>query len=107
MREYRHLIGGALETSPSCFDVINRVLGEPFTTCPDATQAQLDHAVSAARRAFPGWSGLSFSERRAALRRFGHAVVERIDTIALTLVREQGRPLAQARFEVNGFAEHL
>jgi acyl-CoA reductase-like NAD-dependent aldehyde dehydrogenase len=97
---FTHTIDGRAETSDSFFDVINPATGEPFAKCPDASRAQLDQTVAAARRAFPAWSHLSFQERRQHLHRFAQALRERVDELVPLLVREQGKPLADARAEL-------
>jgi len=99
--EFTHTINGRGETSGASFDVINPATGQPFAKCPDASRAQLDAAVDAARRAFPGWRSISFEERRQHLMRFGRAFKERVEELIPLLVREQGKPLASARAELS------
>src|SRR5262245_47916996 len=95
--EYTHTIDGQGETSDAHFDVINPADGKPFAQCPDATKAQLDRTVVAARRAFESWRTLSFEERRDYLNHFGQAFKERTEDLIPLLIREQGKPLAAAR----------
>src|SRR5436189_65936 len=61
--EFTHLIDGRSEASETSFDVINPATGKVFAASPDASKAQLDTAVAAARRAFVGWRALAFGER--------------------------------------------
>jgi acyl-CoA reductase-like NAD-dependent aldehyde dehydrogenase len=103
----RHLIGGELEGSEALFEVIDPATGRAFASCPDASRAQLDRAVQAARAAFPAWSALDFVERRAALARFAEALRAAADRIAPILTREQGKPLADARNEAIFAAHHI
>jgi acyl-CoA reductase-like NAD-dependent aldehyde dehydrogenase len=99
--EFTHTIDGRGVTSEASFDVINPATAEVFARCPDASKAQLDMAVAAARRAFTGWSALSFEERRDSLNRFGRVFKEHIEELIPLLVREQGKPLAAARSELS------
>ena len=99
--DFTHTIDGCPETSDAWFDVINPANGIPFARSPDASRAQLDRAVAAARHAFGSWSSLSFAKRRNYLQRFGKALGERAEDLALLLVREQGKPLAAAREELS------
>lgn len=57
--------------------VINPATGRVFATAPRADAAQLDAAVAAGRGAFPGWSALSYAERRVFLERFAAGVEAR------------------------------
>jgi len=97
-----HTIGGKSVASPSVIDVINPATGTVFAQSPDATQAQLDEAVDAARQAFCSWSHLSFAERRAYLHRFAEKVRQNADELATLVTREQGKPFAAAQREIAG-----
>ena len=44
-------------------DVLNPATGAVVDTAPSATAADLDRAVAAARRAFPGWAATDIAER--------------------------------------------
>ena len=99
--EFTHTIDGRGSSSEASFDVINPATAVAFARCPDASRAQLDAAVAAAKRAFAGWSALSFEERRDYLNRFGKAFKERVEELVPLLVREQGKPLAAARAELS------
>lgn len=99
--QFTHTIDGRGETSPTSFDVINPATGQAFARCPDASSAQLDSAVHAARTAFPAWRALGVDERRQHLRRFAQALREQVEELVPLLVREQGKPLAAARAELS------
>jgi len=99
--EFTHTIDGRGESSEASFDVINPATATVLARCPDASRAQLDAAVAAARRAFSGWSALSFEERRDYLHRFGRQFKEHLEEFIPLLVREQGKPLAAARAELS------
>jgi acyl-CoA reductase-like NAD-dependent aldehyde dehydrogenase len=81
-------------------DVINPATGAVFARCPAAGRADLERAVSAARRAFPEWSAHSFEERAAAIRRFAEELRAQQSALAELLTREQGKPVGQARDEI-------
>jgi acyl-CoA reductase-like NAD-dependent aldehyde dehydrogenase len=70
---------------------------------PAASNAQLDAAVAAARRAFPAWSALGFEERAAqvvAAAQAGVAAVEAGD-LARLLTREHGKVYWEAMFDAS------
>jgi acyl-CoA reductase-like NAD-dependent aldehyde dehydrogenase len=98
--DFSHLIDGELVGSPLAFDVINPASGAPFARCPQATRAQLDAAVAAARRAAPGWTAKSFAERRGYIDRMAAALRAQLEPLAELLTREQGKPLGQSRDEI-------
>lgn len=99
---YRLLIDGALVDGAFQLDVVDPARGEVFAQCARADAAQLDAAVAAAARAFPAWAARSWSDRAAMLGRLADAMEARAEDLAALLTSEQGKPLAQARFEVGG-----
>jgi len=107
MAEFTHTINGEAATSDKSFDVVNPATGQTFARCPEASRVELEHAVNAARLAFPAWSRLSFAQRGKAIADFAHALAARIDEIGPVLTREQGKPLGQAKWEIGGAAHEL
>ena len=97
---FTHLIDGKLEGSESSFPVINPSTESAFAKCPDASKEQLDKAVIAARAAFNGWANRSYNERAEMLQRFGNTIVEHTESLSELLTREQGKPLVQAKSEI-------
>ncbi len=57
-------------------------------------------AVNAARAAWPGWAAKSFAFRVETLRRFANLARARIEPFADLIARETGKPLWEARGEV-------
>ena len=104
---YRMLIGGALVAGDSEIEVVNPATGASFASAPDATSAQLDLAVDAATRAFPGWKALSVAERGARLIEAGQAIRLNAAPLGSLFTREQGRPLMFALAEITGAADWL
>ena len=93
-------IGGEWVPSQSrtTIDVIGASTEEPLGRVPDATQADIDRAVAAARRAFdtgpfPDWAP---SERADAISRLSKALQARAPQIADTISRENGSPIASS-----------
>jgi acyl-CoA reductase-like NAD-dependent aldehyde dehydrogenase len=98
--DFQQLIDGKLVGSDRWLDVINPATGRVFARCPAATQAQLDRAVCAARRAFDDWRRTTFEERARLLRQVAEVLREHQESLATLLTREQGKPLGQARDEI-------
>lgn len=76
------------------------------TRIPLCTKDDLDKAVFAARAAFEDrrWSGLSGGERASVLLKAAAGIRERLDEIAYFETLESGKPISQARGEVEGAA---
>jgi acyl-CoA reductase-like NAD-dependent aldehyde dehydrogenase len=73
---------------------------------PAASAGQLDQAVAAARRSFPGWAARSPEDRAAAViaaAAAGVAAVER-DDLARLLCREHGKVYWEAQFDAGTMA---
>lgn len=98
-------IDGRDAEAPGRIPVRNPANGVVFAEVPDAGAAELDAAVAAAARAFPGWAATPWAERRAMVARIGEVIAGEADALAQLLTREQGKPLAQAQFEVGAAAQ--
>lgn len=95
--------GKAVETQAT-FDVINPATGELLAQCPQGSVADLDNAVAAARRAFPGWAAKPDSERQEALGKIADLIEAHQAELAALITAEQGKPQVGpgAPFEVGG-----
>lgn len=69
-----------------------------------ATLADLDAALAAAARGYAVWRDTPPIERSKVMRRAAALILDRADAMAARLTREQGKPLAQARAEIEGCA---
>jgi succinate-semialdehyde dehydrogenase/glutarate-semialdehyde dehydrogenase len=105
--EGRLYIGGAWMVADRSFPVLDPATGEQVGTAADAGAADASAAVDAATKAFPDWSTLPALERARALRRLSAALLEDADRIADVIVAEQGKPRAQATWEVGYATEWL
>ncbi|HWW64700.1 MAG TPA: aldehyde dehydrogenase family protein [Sphingomonadaceae bacterium] len=104
---WMHLINGELVDSAANFGVTDPATGAIFAQCPSADGATLDRAVAAARRAFPVWSRTPIGERRALLRTLAGRIRDNAEALHPLLTREQGKPLADARLELQRTADHI
>ncbi|MCA8879158.1 MAG: aldehyde dehydrogenase family protein [Rhodobacteraceae bacterium] len=68
--------------------------------CPQATTAQLDEVIEAARRAQPRWWAAGVQKRHDVLMAIGTELMARADEIGRLVSREEGKPLAEGRGEV-------
>ncbi|KAI1181498.1 aldehyde dehydrogenase [Nemania serpens] len=82
------------------FDVIDPGTGRPFATCPDMSAADVDAAVDAAGAAFATYRTYTPLARSLLLARWDALIRENREDIARVLVLETGKPLAEARGEI-------
>lgn len=99
--DHRLLIGGRRRDAPTRLQVVDPATGEVFADCPRTSPELLAEAVACARDAFGSWSRRPLAERAAVLARAADAIEARGADIAALLTREQGKPLAQSRMEVD------
>lgn len=99
---YKMLIDGKLVNAAETLDVVNPAREEVFATCPRASRQDLETAVSAAARAFPGWKKTPLEKRREALRKASALILENVDAFASLFTKEQGRPTTIAKDEIMG-----
>ncbi|MGZ3411614.1 MAG: aldehyde dehydrogenase family protein [Xanthobacteraceae bacterium] len=105
--KFTQTIDGKSEKSEGSFEVVNPATAAAFASCPDASRAQLDRAIAAARTAFHDWSRKSFSDRRRVLHKFADRVRDYADELARVITLEQGKPLSNSQREVAGTANSL
>ena len=98
--EFNLLIDGRAVAGAGSFEVINPATERVLARCPRADEAQLNAAVAAAKAAYPSWSRRPISERRRLLEQVAERMVERGAELARLLTQEQGKPLIQARREI-------
>ncbi|EHP39860.1 aldehyde dehydrogenase [Cupriavidus basilensis OR16] len=104
------VIGGKLVEGGALLDVINPATGKVFNTVSRATERDVHAAVAAAKAAQPAWAALGLPARRALLLRFADEMAANAEDLAASLVLEQGKPLAEARQELQfalAFVRHI
>src|SRR4051812_44882771 len=95
------IAAGARETLPVVNPATEAVLG----ALPVATAADLDAALAAGESAGRTWRDTPAAERAAVLRRAAEILRANVETDAVSLTLEQGKPLAQARVELASSAD--
>lgn len=101
MQSYRMLIGGEWVDGEGgqTFETENPYLGAPWAVLPRATNADVDKAVAAARKAFvdPNWRRISASARGAMLHRLGDLVAREAERLAGIETRDNGKLITEMR----------
>ncbi|MGO8835151.1 MAG: NAD-dependent succinate-semialdehyde dehydrogenase [Roseiarcus sp.] len=87
--------------------VHNPATGALLARVPRFGAAEATRAVEAAERAFGAWSRKTAKERAAVLRRWFDLVIAEREPIAMIMTSEQGKPLAEARGEVDYAASFI
>jgi aminobutyraldehyde dehydrogenase len=92
------LIGNSFEAGQDTAEqVFNPRTGEVILDVPEASTAQVDRAVAAARKAFDSWSRTTPGERAAALLRIADRVEAEADGFAALEALNCGKPINAAR----------
>lgn len=73
----------------------------------DASEADLNRALAAAEAGYQTWRKTGTWERAAKIRKVADLIRERIDTIAVIMSIETGKPLAEAIGETNAAADQF
>lgn len=82
--------------------IFNPANGEHIVDVPADDAASVATKVAQARAAQPRWAATPLAERKACIVRFRVLLAERIEALAHTLTSEMGKPIKQARNEING-----
>ena len=86
--------------SGETFPVLDPATGETVAEVPRMGAAETRRALAAAERALPAWKSATAKERARVLRRLADLMLEREEDLARLMVLEQGKPLGEARVEV-------
>ena len=101
----RHLIGDAWrEGAGSPFVSTDPSNGQAVWHGRDATAAEVDAAVAAARDAFDAWAGRTPEQRSAVLEAFAEQLKANKSALAELISRETGKPLWESDEEVGAMA---
>jgi succinate-semialdehyde dehydrogenase / glutarate-semialdehyde dehydrogenase len=101
------LIGGAWRDTEETFPVHDPSSGAELARMPDAGPADALAALDAAAAAQPEWAATAPRERAELLRRGFESLHDRREQLATLISAEMGKPLAEARAEVDYGAEYL
>jgi succinate-semialdehyde dehydrogenase / glutarate-semialdehyde dehydrogenase len=94
-------------SSSDRFEVVNPASEEALGDVPAAGAAEVEASLAAAQRGLVAWRDVRPWDRAALLRRIAALRRDRSEMIALLLTLEVGKPLAEARAEVNVAAEYF
>jgi len=89
------------EQTGKTFEVTNPANGEVITTVADCGAKETEQAIEAATKAFALWSKKTAKERSAIMRKWFNLVTDNTNDLALLMTTEQGKPLGEAKGEIN------
>ncbi len=79
---------------------VNPATGQVLAEYPTLTSDELADAVRASHDVFAAWSRCSVAERARPLEELAQVLRDRSEELAGLMVQEMGKPIVQARFEV-------
>ena len=103
------LINGhwAAAASGETITVTNPASGAVLGTVPRLGAGETRQAIAAANAAYPAWRAKTAKERSKVLRRWFELMIEHREDLAILLTAEQGKPLAEARGEIDYAASYF
>lgn len=102
----RCYVNGAF-TGEGAVEVTNPATGAVIAKVPNVGAAEVTAAVEQAHAAMEPWAAKTAKERGAILRRWFDLIIANRDDLALILTSEQGKPLAEARGEIDYAAAYI
>jgi len=83
------------------YAVTNPATNEKVADYPTATAADIQQALASVGDAYRQWSRFGVAQRAARIRRVAELHAERREELAAIIVREMGKPIDQAREEID------
>lgn len=107
--EYQMYIDGEFTqgSSGARIEVVNPADESIVATVPEGSVEDAHRALEAAKKAQPDWAAVPAIERGTMVRKLADAVLAQTDRLAEIVVKEQGKPLDQARGEIEATAMFL
>ncbi|RYX94087.1 MAG: aldehyde dehydrogenase family protein [Comamonadaceae bacterium] len=87
--------------------VNNPATGERITDLPADDAASVAARYEKARAAQTAWAAKPLAERKACIGKFREGVVRDLESLALTMTRETGKPIKMSRNELNGLLPRI
>lgn len=107
MKGKLYINGEWIDHSNETIDVLNPATGYKIGTIPFAGTKETKAAINSAYQAFSKWSSLPAQERASYLMAWHDLLLKRKDEIAEILTIEMGKPLAEAKGEINYSASFI
>ena len=107
--QHKNFVGGEWvdAVDGGTMEVLNPATGEVIAEVPSGTQADVDRAVEAAKKALPEWLETTPQERSEALLKLAAAIDDNTEELAELESQNVGKPLGYARDEMPVSADNL
>ncbi|VEF46847.1 succinate-semialdehyde dehydrogenase [Bacillus freudenreichii] len=100
-------INGEWKTTDNTIDIINPATGKKEYEVYSGDQNDVTAAIQAAKDAFPAWADRAAIERADLLLEIYHAMVEKKEFFAEVITKEMGKPIKDARGEVQSAIDYF
>jgi succinate-semialdehyde dehydrogenase / glutarate-semialdehyde dehydrogenase len=90
-----------MSKTPRLLIATNPTTGTVVSETPTLDAAQLERVMAQSVAAFPSWQARAFSERAELLLAVAKHMRENVETLAPIMTAEMGKPIKEARAEVN------
>src|SRR6476661_8508214 len=107
--QHKNFVGGEWvdAVEGGTMEVLNPATGEVIAEVPSGTQADVDRAVEAAKKALPEWLETTPGERQEALLKLAAVIEDNAEELAEIESRNVGKPLSYARDEMPVSADNI
>jgi 1-pyrroline dehydrogenase len=107
--QHKNFVGGEWvdAVDGGTMEVLNPSTGETIAEVPRGTQADVDRAVEAAKKALPEWLETTPGERAEALLKLAAAIDDHAEELAELESQNVGKPLGYARDEMPVSADNI
>ncbi|MFF4765882.1 NAD-dependent succinate-semialdehyde dehydrogenase [Streptomyces sp. NPDC001255] len=85
----------------TAYKVVNPATGQTESEFPEATDVEIQDALDRSADAYRTWRASDVKDRVAVLERVAELYAERKDELASLITREMGKPVTQARGEID------
>jgi acyl-CoA reductase-like NAD-dependent aldehyde dehydrogenase len=108
LKAYRMLIGGNWVDAASgeTFESVNPYTGQPWASVPQASAADVELAVGAARSAFESWRRTTGIERARLMRRLAELIASEASRIAVVETTDNGKLIREMEGQLRGLADY-
>lgn len=107
LAQFANTVGGKAQAFEATFESYDPFTGTPWALIPRGTKADVDHAVSAAAKAFksPKWRGLNASARGKLLVKLADLIAANADRLAALETRDNGKLITEMQAQLRYIPE--